>query len=948
SDESSTASDGSYVHVPNDTKNHFGGASTSQDYAEYCFTVDTSGTFNIEVDLSYEGSLDLSNSFFVEVSNLTGPDGFIYDAQPASNSSFNTTLVSQRNAGVSYEAYLTPGDHYVRFHLREDGLKLDKVALVRTAGSQNTVPQDNSKSGGSVLDSQVADIAEVSSVATAEYAAEQNNTAPVIEGLRVIPDNSQIRPQGYDYYQDLIEVDISDNGIWNPDGIQLTWEYLYETVDRGYVSSVSFQNADDNYRQRWVYISPYNPEFNAFTIRITASDGQSSTSRLFCLRLDHISDLVIDILSNCQAPLPVDIVSVEVASSGIDPIDPSLGVVQLEATIKHGGTIKNYDNREEFHYRMKFDWQEKGGPYDWNIVSYDHWREGVSSSAILRDSGRYRFSLMVSDYDQVDTREFCLVYNHYDRSASVEEIVGGLGPACPSEPPRTSTPTPMATNTPTKTSTPIPTNTPINTPTPTVTSTPVTPVSTNTPTATPATPVSTNTPTNTPTATNTPVTPVSTNTPTNTPIATNTPVTPVSTSTLVATNTPTLTLTPTATNTPEPPPEPNNIAVRKTYVLAGQPIAQRSYDRPSTSARDHASATGEDTLHFIYTDHLGSANTLVDQLGVQTTTRFTPFGEVRGDGTFEDGVGALTERGFTGHHENRGIGLTYMNARYYVPGIGKFASADIIVPNPTNPQSYNRFSYVRNNPVNFNDPTGHCEGSPGSGDDDECWVFAEEISGAYDLNYNVISKMNLEQMRLFTLGLNESRNVHEDFPTLITEALNRSYEVDPDMVQKIFANNDLSYFGVVVGAGGGLILGFEQSIEFIWNFDSSEFSIFFLTEVSAGSIAGAGVDVTPYLFGYNTPSNDDIQGFSFGYKLSALVYEYDREFGDSYSEAHSFIGGAELGVAFTVSKATEIYRLRYDSTSGNKIHTFFPASYRALGENHGKMDKVFSGVEGFP
>lgn len=37
----------------------------------------------------------------------------------------------------------------------------------------------------------------------------------------------------------------------------------------------------------------------------------------------------------------------------------------------------------------------------------------------------------------------------------------------------------------------------------------------------------------------------------------------------------------------------------------------------------------------------------------------------------------------------------------------RFASADTIVPNPTNPQSFNRYSYTYNNPVNFTDPTGH-------------------------------------------------------------------------------------------------------------------------------------------------------------------------------------------------------------------------------------------------
>ncbi len=50
----------------------------------------------------------------------------------------------------------------------------------------------------------------------------------------------------------------------------------------------------------------------------------------------------------------------------------------------------------------------------------------------------------------------------------------------------------------------------------------------------------------------------------------------------------------------------------------------------------------------------------------------------------------------------------YYNARYYVPGLGRFASADTIVPDPTNPQQYNRYSYVLNSPLNFKDPSGHC------------------------------------------------------------------------------------------------------------------------------------------------------------------------------------------------------------------------------------------------
>lgn len=55
------------------------------------------------------------------------------------------------------------------------------------------------------------------------------------------------------------------------------------------------------------------------------------------------------------------------------------------------------------------------------------------------------------------------------------------------------------------------------------------------------------------------------------------------------------------------------------------------------------------------------------------------------------------------------LGLLYYGARFYIPSLARFASVDTIVPDPTNPQSFNRYSYVRNNPLGFIDPTGHGE-----------------------------------------------------------------------------------------------------------------------------------------------------------------------------------------------------------------------------------------------
>ncbi len=46
-------------------------------------------------------------------------------------------------------------------------------------------------------------------------------------------------------------------------------------------------------------------------------------------------------------------------------------------------------------------------------------------------------------------------------------------------------------------------------------------------------------------------------------------------------------------------------------------------------------------------------------------------------------------------------------ARRYDPVLGRFIQPDTIVPDPGDPQSLNRYSYVNNNPVRYTDPSGH-------------------------------------------------------------------------------------------------------------------------------------------------------------------------------------------------------------------------------------------------
>lgn len=48
----------------------------------------------------------------------------------------------------------------------------------------------------------------------------------------------------------------------------------------------------------------------------------------------------------------------------------------------------------------------------------------------------------------------------------------------------------------------------------------------------------------------------------------------------------------------------------------------------------------------------------------------------------------------------------YYGARYYHPSTRTFTSPDMIIPDSGNTQSYNRYAYVRNKPINYSDPTG--------------------------------------------------------------------------------------------------------------------------------------------------------------------------------------------------------------------------------------------------
>jgi RHS repeat-associated protein len=113
-------------------------------------------------------------------------------------------------------------------------------------------------------------------------------------------------------------------------------------------------------------------------------------------------------------------------------------------------------------------------------------------------------------------------------------------------------------------------------------------------------------------------------------------------------------------------------------------------------------------VYYLFGDHLGSTSVSYRVSDGQTLTqRYYAWGGIRPGPN-----NALpTDYTFTGQKLDA-TGLMYYGARYYDSALGRFLSADTIVPSPGNPQTLNRYAYGYNNPLKYVDPTGHI-GIPG-------------------------------------------------------------------------------------------------------------------------------------------------------------------------------------------------------------------------------------------
>ena len=151
------------------------------------------------------------------------------------------------------------------------------------------------------------------------------------------------------------------------------------------------------------------------------------------------------------------------------------------------------------------------------------------------------------------------------------------------------------------------------------------------------------------------------------------------------------------------------------FIYAG------NYHRGQPFAQIQLNDSGvQEGIDFFHRDHIGSVTAVTDEtglfwrdgltLGVETRS-YDPWGKLRSVNGELDPLAQNIEYpgnlNFTGHENIPEVGLIHMNGRIYDPVLGKMLSADPTVPEPLASIGYNRYAYVNNNPLKYNDPTGY-------------------------------------------------------------------------------------------------------------------------------------------------------------------------------------------------------------------------------------------------
>ena len=212
------------------------------------------------------------------------------------------------------------------------------------------------------------------------------------------------------------------------------------------------------------------------------------------------------------------------------------------------------------------------------------------------------------------------------------------------------------------------------------------------------------------------------------------------------------------------------------------------YDAMGKLAAEYGTpVTGSCGRCYLTADALGSTRMVTDAAGnVFSRYDYLPFGEQLLAGNFERTTGQKYGLGsgdsnsvrFTGQLTDSETGLGYFGARYQSGAQGRFTSPDAPFADQDSayPQSWNLYSYVRNNPLRYIDPTGRCSKAAGGYTDEGSGLFPGPCSGGTigdsENNTNSVTVgVGRDEANLIMLrGIGESLSSPHQIATIVSEA----------------------------------------------------------------------------------------------------------------------------------------------------------------------------------
>ncbi|TGM95209.1 hypothetical protein EHR06_19060 [Leptospira dzoumogneensis] len=116
-----------------------------------------------------------------------------------------------------------------------------------------------------------------------------------------------------------------------------------------------------------------------------------------------------------------------------------------------------------------------------------------------------------------------------------------------------------------------------------------------------------------------------------------------------------------------------------------------------------AAITEDGRAAFYLTDQVDSVSTVLDDTAhTLSRMQYEPYGD-----TFVQRGNLAFSPKYNSQELDKESGFYFYNARYYDASIARFVTADTIIDGELNTQGWNRFSYVKGNPILYKDPTGH-------------------------------------------------------------------------------------------------------------------------------------------------------------------------------------------------------------------------------------------------